>query len=57
MKGLLDLTDIDNGVAAGQPLGEAPPHRERQAPPILVRKQGAKAMVVEQYFGSVCDLG
>jgi hypothetical protein len=48
-RGFLDLADIDDGVAVLEALREAPPDRDRQAAPILVRQQRAEAMVVEQF--------
>jgi hypothetical protein len=46
--GLIDLADIDHGLAVGMALGKAPPDRKRQTPPIGVRQQCVEAVVVEQ---------
>ncbi len=48
LEGLLDLADIDDGLAVREALREAPPDRDRQPAPILVRQQRAEAVVVEQ---------
>jgi hypothetical protein len=57
VKGLLDLADIDDRLAAGEALREAPPDRERQASPFFIREQRVKPMIVEQYFRRACDTG
>ena len=45
---LLDRADIDDGLAVGEALGEAPPDRQRQPAPRLVGQQIVEAAVVEQ---------
>jgi hypothetical protein len=45
---LFDLADINDGLATGQPLGEASPHRQRQPPPIVIGQQRAKTVIIEQ---------
>ena len=45
---LLDRADIDDGLAIGKTLGEAPPDRQRQPAPLLVGQQIVEAAVVEQ---------
>ena len=55
--GLVDLADIDDGLAVGEALGKAPPDRERQPAPILVGQQRAEAVVVEQDVSKTGDAG
>ena len=47
---LVDLADIDHGLAVGKAFGEAPPDRQRQTSPLVVGQQRAETKIVEQYF-------
>lgn len=50
MAGFFNLPDINNGPAARQTLGEAPPDRKRQTPPVVVGEERPKPAVVEKDF-------